>query len=154
MSISLHKVLEIEKEILRNMMMIYRQELLGQENPEEYKYFELYFSNKDYRPYFIKHKKNIIGFALVNRYSVTEKGLFSIAEFYIEKKYRNRGLGRVAAYQVFDLFHGKWEIRELQSNKKAQIFWRNVIQEYTHGNFSEIHLDNKSWSGPVQVFEN
>jgi hypothetical protein len=33
-------------------------------------------------------------------------------------------------------------------------FWRKVIAEYTHGNYQETVLDQETWSGPAQSFDN
>jgi predicted acetyltransferase len=70
------------------------------------------------------------------------------------RKYRRQGIGKRAAFDVFDRFPGKWEIRQIQPNVTAQKFWKNVIGEYTKNRFEETCLDNDSWHGPVQSFDN
>jgi len=77
-----------------------------------------------------------------------------IAEFFVMRKYRRQGVGRAAAFQVFDRFPGRWEVAEITSNVGAQAFWRKVIGEYTGGDFAETVLDDESWHGPVQSFDN
>ena len=154
MKINLVKINKKEKDTLSKMMTVYQQELLCLDNPGEYKYLHLYFENVNYHPYFIKVDKEIIGFVLVNNYSVIEKNCYSIAEFYVKKEYRNRNIGKIAAIKVFNLYPGKWEIRELKKSTKAHEFWVNVINKYTNGNFKEINLDNEQWKGPVQLFRN
>ncbi len=143
-----------EKEILRKLIREYQQELLKIEEPEEYKYLDSYWEKENRFPYFIKVDKNIIGFALVNDYNLVNKGGKNIAEFYIKKEFRKNGIGKITAMKIFDLFHGKWEIRELRDNIDGQNFWRKVINDYTKGNFKEILLDDNNWQGPVQIFEN
>jgi hypothetical protein len=54
---------------------------------------------------------------------------------------------------AFNLFPGKWEVREIESNVAGQHFWRKIIAEYTSGDFNEVSLNNESWQGPAQVFE-
>ena len=66
------------------------------------------------------------------------------------KKYRKEGIGKQAAFYLFDLFPGTWEVAELETNLPAQIFWRKVISEYTDNNYLEIRKDN--WHGPIQHF--
>ena len=51
------------------------------------------------------------------------------------KKYRRRGVGRTAARMVFDLFPGGWEVSQWRSNLPAQRFWKQVIDEYTAGEY-------------------
>ncbi|WP_010095006.1 hypothetical protein [Ornithinibacillus scapharcae] len=69
---------------------------------------------------------------------VTEKqSYFSISEFFIMKKYRRLGLGKSVASDIFRLHKGNWEVFEIEKNKPAQVFWRNVIKEFTRGDFTE-----------------
>jgi predicted acetyltransferase len=63
------------------------------------------------------------------------------------KKYRQRGVGRKIAFQLFDRFHGVWKIAQ---NTPAQAFWRKIISEYTNGNYEEIR--EPGWNGPIQIF--
>lgn len=78
----------------------------------------------------------------------------NIAEFYIKKEFRNKGIGKLAAFKVFDKFWGNWEVRQLKENISAQNYWRKVIDEYTKNNYQEILLKNKDWCGLVQTFKN
>lgn len=59
----------------------------------------------------------------------------NIAEFFVMKKYRRKGVGRVAAMKIFDMFHGGWEISQWINNLPAQNFWGKVIAEYTNGKY-------------------
>jgi len=79
-------------------------------------------------------------------------GTHSIGEFFILKKYRRQGVGRVVAHQVFDLFPGRWSVGQIENNCPAQAFWRKVISEYTHGDYQEIWQNDEEWKGPVQTF--
>jgi predicted acetyltransferase len=71
---------------------------------------------------------------------------FSIAEFFIMKKYRRRGIGNKVAKDIFDRHKGDWEIHQLKSNLPAQAFWKKVIAEYT----GEKYIDRQV----VQQFSN
>ncbi|SRR6266849_1228731 len=53
---------------------------------------------------------------------------FRVSEFFVLRRYRRNGIGRRAAFALFDQFGGKWEIAELPSNTPAISFWRRVIQ--------------------------
>jgi predicted acetyltransferase len=100
-------------------------------------------------PYFIKQEKTYLGFVLVRRIETTEKNYFSMAEFFVMKRYRKKGLGRSIAQQVFDLHKGHWVVYQRETNKPAQIFWNKVIAEYTKGQFKERLEDGKR----IQEFE-
>lgn len=154
MDVSIDLVDINNKKVLAELIIEYQQEILGQENIGEYKYLNSYWQKPDRYPYFIKIDSKVAGFALVNSHTVVEKGAKNIAEFYIKPEYRNKGIGKLSAKKIFDTFHGKWEVRELDDNILAQKFWRKVINEYTNGNYSEIMVNNKDWQGLIQSFDN
>ena len=51
------------------------------------------------------------------------------------------------AKEMFKRYKGKWEIRTLLKNKRAQEFWRKVVKEASDGNYEE-HLirDNSRYA--------
>lgn len=153
MKVSLQPVTLDQKELLRKMLKAYEQELTGKDDPGDYKYLDSYWEKENRKPYFIKVNKTISGFALVNRHTLIQKESYNLAEFYIRKEFRNQGIGKKAAYKLFDMFPGKWEIREMNSNPKAQAFWNKVIATYTKTHFEEIWLNDSNWRGTVQTFQ-
>ncbi len=141
-----------DKEVLRALINDYQKGILKSEKPEEYKYLGSYWQKPDRYAYFIEVDGKIAGFVLVNNYNLVEMDAKNISEFYIKPEFRKKGVGKMSSKKVFDLFPGKWEVRELESNPTAQKFWRNVIAEYTDNNYKEVILDNEKWHGPVQTF--
>ena len=101
-------------------------------------------------PYIIKKDDKYVGFVLVKFIESQERMYFSIAEFFILKKYRRTGIGKAIAIKVFNLHKGQWEVFQKESNKPAQIFWKKVIEEYTKGQYKESSEDGKR----IQNFEN
>jgi len=142
-----------DKEVLKSLVNDYQGEILKSETPEEYKYLDSYWQKPNRYPYLIEVDGKIAGFVLVNNYNLVEKDAKNISEFYIGPEFRKKGIGKMSAKKVFDLFPGKWEVRELESNAVAQKFWRNVIAEYTGNNYKEVILNNEKWHGPVQTFD-
>jgi aminoglycoside 6'-N-acetyltransferase I len=61
---------------------------------------------------------------------------FSVAEFFIVRPHRGRGIGERAAIAVFEKFQGRWDLAILPKNHAARRFWRDVIGRYMHGEFS------------------
>lgn len=53
----------------------------------------------------------------------------------VRKKYRQKGVGKVAVMKIFDMFHGGWEISQWINNLPAPKFWGKVIAEYTNGKY-------------------
>ena len=62
----------------------------------------------------------------------------NIAEFFVMKKYRRKGVGKVAAMKVFDMFPGGWEISQWNNNLPAQKFWEEVVKDYTDGKYDKF----------------
>jgi predicted acetyltransferase len=75
-----------------------------------------------------------------------------IAEFFILRKYRHKGVGEYIARTIFDQFTGNWQVAQITENIAATAFWRKVIARYTLDNFQEYDLDNDHWRGPIQTF--
>lgn len=75
---------------------------------------------------------------------------FRLCEFFVLNRFRRRGVGRGAAFAIFDRFRGEWEVTEVPRNEGAIAFWRRVIGEYTRGGFS----DSLEPGEQVQVFTN
>ncbi len=77
----------------------------------------------------------------------------SISEFFVMRKYRRKGIGKLVAWQVFDLFPGQWEVGQYDKNDPAKIFWQEVIGAYTNGNYRKEQVVTDGWAGQVLVFE-
>lgn len=154
MNISITPIGIKDKEVLKKLIKEYEKELLNIENPDKYKYLDSYWEKENRFPYFIEVDEKIGGFILVNSHNLINKDGKNIAEFYIKKEFRSKGIGKISAFKVFNLFTGNWEVRELKENIPAQNFWRKIIKEYTNDDFKEIFLDNENWNGPVQIFKN
>lgn len=157
-----------EKPVLRNLLELYSYDFSAIDGADVddsglygYEYLDLYWEEPDRFPFLVRVDGRLAGFALVRRgtyfrehESRDEKPAWLIAEFFVMRKYRRRGVGALIARQLFDRFRGRWEIAELAGNGEAQAFWRKTISEYTGGNFTEVFLETEHWRGPVQVFEN
>ena len=155
-----------QKSILERLMQLYMYDFseiddrdvnqINQQGLFEYKYLDSYWSESDRFPFLIYADDRIAGFALVGSHPVLseDKGGKVIAEFFVMRKYRRRGIGKKAAFHIFDKFAGRWEVGQMVANVAAQGFWRSIISEYTNGQFTETILDNELWRGPIQSFDN
>ena len=150
-----------EKSILRNLLELYLYELSEYDGSEVgecglygYDYLEHYWTEEGRHPFLIRVGGRLTGFALVNRHTrlTHDETTRSMAEFFVLKKYRRRGVGEAAALQILRAFPGWWEVTELAENLPAQRFWRNVISRFTNDSYEEILLEDERWRGPVQVF--
>lgn len=100
-------------------------------------------------PFIIKTDEKYIGFALVKLIETSGQQYFSIAEFFVLKKYRRAGVGKAVAMQLFSMYKGSWEVYQMAGNTAAQLFWNKVINEFTKGNFKQHFAKGKL----IQSFE-
>lgn len=63
---------------------------------------------------------------------------FHLAEFFVAKPYRRRGLGRQAADATLRRFPGRWSLTVVDGNEPASAFWRRVVGELTGNDYAEI----------------
>ena len=152
MNVQLIKASHEHKTIIKNLMQLYMYdfsefvdidvEVDGLFEP--YKNLDDYWKDTNRFPYIIQQHEKYIGFVLVRHIEEQQRDYFSIAEFFVMKRYRRMGTGKTIARQIFDLHKGKWEVFQREANKPAQIFWKKVIDEYTNGNFTERFEDGKT----------
>ncbi|KRE48752.1 GNAT family N-acetyltransferase [Paenibacillus sp. Soil522] len=117
-----------------------------------YPYLEDYWGETNHRfPYVIKQDEKYVGFVLVRFIESEEQNYFSIAEFFIMKKFRKEGIGKAVAKQIFNLHKGQWEVYQLESNKPAQLFWNKTIDEYTQGQFKDRFENDRKIQNFVSV---
>jgi predicted acetyltransferase len=97
----------------------------------------------------------LAGFCLIN--DRTHSGLRSqrnLAEFFILRKYRGRGVGRRAADSIFSRHPGSWEVAVARKNAHAREFWcRTITRSAKCSQFQELDLQDERWNGPIFRFD-
>ena len=102
-------------------------------------HLESYWRDADRHPFLLRAGDAWAGFALVRTGEPTD-----MAEFFVMRKYRRRGIATAFARDVFARFPGAWQVREIEANRPAQSFWRRAIP---------VAFDERDWGrGPMQVF--
>ncbi len=148
-----------DKKIIENLMQFYTYDFSEYIDLDvqadglfgAYDQLEAYWNGVNSRfPYIIKKDEKYAGFVLVRFIESEKRNYFSIAEFFVMKKYRLLGIGKAVATEVFNLHRGEWEVYQKETNKPAQLFWKKTIQEYTNGKFTERKGDGRL----IQDFEN
>ena len=158
--ILIQKVEYEQKSILRNLLELYKYDFsefdpdddINSNGLYEYKYLDHYWTEDNRYPFFIMVDDKLSGFALVRSVGENDikQTIYSMAEFFVMKKYRKQRIGQTAAYKLFDKFSGIWKVGQIEANIPSQEFWRKTIERYTNGNYKEIREDN--WEGPIQTF--
>jgi predicted acetyltransferase len=97
----------------------------------------------------------LAGFALINDCSHTDEAVNrNVAEFFIVRKYRGRGVGRIAATNLLSQFPGTWEVAIARKNIAALSFWRRTIGGTIQARaIHEIDASGNRWNGPIIRFE-
>ena len=133
-----------QRQILSNLVQFYLHDFssyidLDVESNGRYTDYPLldYWTKPKHDPYFVIVDNCYAGFVLVKQIEIRQRPYHSIAEFFIMRKYRRQGLGRLVARQIFQDYEGRWHVSQLKENQPAQTFWRKVIEEWTDGEFTE-----------------
>ena len=143
----LEKVDETKKDILYRLLQFslydgsqYIDNELNDDCLYDYKWFNNYFTDDNRDAFFIKDNDNYIGFVMVNENLKFNKSGKCIAEFLVIPRYRRCHIGKRVAYDIFNMYDGLWEVQPMENNPFAYAFWKNIINEYTNGNY-EIKND-------------
>jgi predicted acetyltransferase len=99
--------------------------------------FGPYWSEPGAHCFFIEVAGERAGFVLIDRHGTLPRTEYNVAEFFVLRKFKGRGIGRIAATMIFDRFRGPWEVMQLLENSGAIAFWRKVIAAYTGGRYHE-----------------
>lgn len=106
-----------------------------------------WFRDDRSHPLLILDNGRAVGFALVARPLAgtprPDAAEYRMAEFFVRRSFRRRGVGRVAAGLIFSRFAGRWEIVEATANDNAVRFWRRTVMEYTRGRYDERVRDGE-----------
>lgn len=139
-------VAQEEKDVLAQLLELYLYDLseltaadVGPHGRYGYRYLDDYWTESDRHPFLLRVDTRLAGLALVRSGSPHD-----MAEFFVMRKHRRKGVGRRAALALFDMFPGEWRIRQLAANPAATAFWRSVIPVP----FTESGIE----MGPMQRF--
>ncbi|WP_426593360.1 GNAT family N-acetyltransferase [Cellulomonas sp. McL0617] len=87
-----------------------------------YRWLDHYWTDEDRHAFLIRAEGKLAGFALVRQEQRTE-----MAEFFVLRRYRRRGVGAAAATALFHSYPGPWEVTQRLTNPAATAFWRRAI---------------------------
>ncbi|MGH8382393.1 GNAT family N-acetyltransferase [Pseudomonas sp.] len=69
----------------------------------------------------------IVGFLLIERSEFAALNALELADLFILKRYRRKGIGRALASQVLMSGESDWLVRFYDQDETAQAFWRAVL---------------------------
>jgi predicted acetyltransferase len=135
---------DADRERLQNLLELYIHdfsEMLGSGPREDgrfgYDGLDAYWKDPGRFPFLIRADAQLAGFALVARGSQVsgDAVVFDVAEFFVVRGLRRRGVASAAAASLFSSFAGTWEVRVMEQNANAQAFWERAVSSFTKGRF-------------------
>jgi predicted acetyltransferase len=119
-----------------------------------YRFLPDYWIEPDRVPLLIRVEGRLAGFALLN--AAPHSGVpadRNMAEFFIARKHRRRGVGLDAAQAIFGRYPGLWEVAVARRNIGALAFWRRAIRGYELARgIEEVDVAAGDWDGPILRF--
>ncbi len=150
--------------LLSNLLELYIHDLsevfhdveLGADGRFGYDELPLYWSEGEHRfAFLIKLDQRVAGFVLATRGSPAsdDPDVFDIAEFFVIRRHRRSGVGRRAAFLLWNGLPGKWTVRVSEGNLIGLRFWSGVIAEFTSGTATESTCPGQPHAWRVFSFE-
>lgn len=129
-----------QKPILANLLELYIHDFcdfleleLHPDGRFGYNQLDLYWTDSARHPFLIKVHEKPAGFVFVRciEDESQHEPLWDMAEFFILRGHRWRGIGTVVAHSVWDQFPGRWQVRVMAQNVPALRFWEHAVTTYT-----------------------
>lgn len=128
-----------QKPIVANLLELYAHDFsefmdlnLGADGRFGYKSLPLYWEEPNRYPFLIRANSYWAGFVFARKGSQIsgDENVWDMAEFFIVRGYRRRGIGTKIAHNIWRMFPGVWEVRVRDRNQKARHFWGGAISEF------------------------
>jgi predicted acetyltransferase len=138
-SVEVDPALREHAPILANLLELYAHDFtefrildIGADGRFGYESLPLYWSEPNRHPFLIRVDGKLAGLALVKRGSEISgnQAVWDMSEFFVLRGCRRRGIGMLAAQEVWRRFPGIWEVRVMQSNVLANLFWEQAISNF------------------------
>ena len=147
--------------LLANLLELYIHDLspafpnieIGADGRFGYPRLPLYWSEPEGRFAFLTLVGGrVAGFALATCASpvAAAQAELDVAEFFVLKRYRRTGVGRRAAFLLWEALPGAWTVRVAESNPGAYAFWSGVVAEFSRG--TAIETTRAAEPTPWRVF--
>ena len=99
--------------------------------------FKNYFTDQTKKAFFVKVGETMAGFVLLDRKGQSQETEWNMGEFFILAQFQGKGVAEKVAYEIWKMHPGSWEVSVIPENTKALAFWRNIIDSFTNGHYTE-----------------
>lgn len=115
---------------------------------------ERYWRIGGFYPLLIRVGEWLAGFALVNTHSRRGGRVeFNMADLFIAREHRGRGVATEAVRLVMAQFAGRWEIAVAEHNVTGRMFWSRALEVTPNvGRLVRHEGDGERWRGPIWSF--
>jgi predicted acetyltransferase len=129
-----------QETVLANLLELYAHDFselrrlnLREDGRFGYEALPLYWTEPGRFPFLIKMDGSLAGLVLVKRGAGISgvEVVWDMAEFFVVRGCRRRGVGTQAALEVCGRFPGAWEVRVMQKNDAARLFWAKAVSLFT-----------------------
>jgi predicted acetyltransferase len=160
--VELDPALPEQMPILANLLELYAHDFsefhsldIGANGRFGYKSLPLYWREPNRHPFFIRVDSKLAGLALVKRGSEISgnQTVWDMAEFFVLRGCRRSGIGTLAAQEVWRRFPGLWEVRVMQSNHLANLFWGRAISDFTREAIQPVRVEKDGHHWQLFSFE-
>jgi predicted acetyltransferase len=146
-----------EELIMANLLELYIHDFsefkdleIGADGRFGYSSLSLYWSEPGRHPFLVRVDGKLAGVVLVKRGPEVsgDEAVWDMAEFFVLRGYRRRGIGTRIAHEVWTRFPGMWEVRVMKSNVPARQFWGHAISLLTGEESQPTHIekDGECWT--------
>ncbi|MFN0095984.1 MAG: GNAT family N-acetyltransferase [Dehalococcoidia bacterium] len=131
-----------QKPVLRGLLACYLHDLSEFDGREFSEFGEFVFPELDHYwlehddrfPILIRADGQLAGFALVKKCDAA----WSMADFFVLRKFRRQKVGAAAALKIIPGFVGPWAVTSDKLNDPARTFWQRIIRTQTRDAYTEV----------------
>jgi predicted acetyltransferase len=144
-----------QKPILANLLELYTHDFcdfleleLQPDGRFGYALLDLYWKDPARRPFLVMVDEKLAGFVLLRCIPAETHTvpLWDMAEFFILRGHRGRGIGTAVAHKMWNQFPGRWQVRVMSYNVRALRFWDHAVITYTaESTHSQINERREQW---------
>jgi predicted acetyltransferase len=151
-----------QEPILANLLELYAHDFseffdleLRENGRFGYRSLPLYWSDPNRHPFLIRLDGRLGGLVLVQKGTGVSgnDAVWDMAEFFVVRGCRRRGIGTQVAHNVWRQFPGRWEVRVMQANVPARHVWAKAISSFAGESLQPFHFENSDGSWTVFSFE-
>lgn len=146
-----------QKPILARLLELYAYDFsdtlnfdLNEDGLFDYDRLPLYWTDPNRYPFLIRVNGKLGGVVLIQKGSPIshDPDVWDVSEFFVVRKYRQKGVGQTVAHTLWKRFPGRWQVRVLEKNLTGKAFWESSIRKLAGGHSSssfQRKIDGASW---------